>query len=582
MQTARATTSAQSEREPRPPRILSCPIVFPSTYLPVDQLGHVVGDESVPTSPTPASGHTDESVTSRVDVRGVATSSFQSVVESVKDYAIFMLDREGRVQTWNAGAELIKGYAPQEIVGRKSDVFYTTEDRDRQHADSLLVRAAANGRVEEEGWRVRKNGQRFWADVVITARVGSSGEVVGFTKVTRDLSERREAEEQRRRRDEDLLRSEERFRLLVDAVKDHAIVMLDPSGCVATWNGGAERLEGYSAEEIIGQHQSRFRSDEDVRSGKCEEQLAIAARDGRSEEEGWRVCKDGRRFWASVVLSAIRDGSGALVGFAEVTRDLTERRRLDEERLGRVAAEAMTRLKDEFLSIASHELKTPLTALQIEVQALQRHLGEPLHAEARGRVARVSRSVGRLASLMDSLLDVTRIEAGQVVLRVEPVDLAEVIAHVIESLRPTALNAGCDVTLTTADEPVNGEWDRLRLEQIFSNLLSNAFKYGAGRPVGISLSRSHANVSVEVSDGGPGIPARDLERIFGRFERATINRHQSGLGLGLYVCRNLVEAHCGEIAVRNLAGAGACFTVRLPVRTAATSVVGKVDADAAG
>ncbi len=582
MQTTTAATSAQSDREQRPPWTLGGPIVVPSTYLPADELGRVTGDESFPASSTPARDHTDDSVTSRVDVRGVARSTFQSVVESVKDYAIFMLDREGRVQTWNAGAELIKGYAPQEIVGRKSDVFYTPEDRDRRHADALLGRAATNGRVEEEGWRVRKNGQRFWADVVITARVGSSGEVVGFTKVTRDLSERREAEEQRRRRDEDLLRSEERFRLLVDAVKDHAIVMLDPSGRVATWNGGAERLEGYGAEEIIGHHHSRFRSDEDVRSGKCEAQLATAARDGRSEEESWRLCKDGRRFWANVVLSAIRDGSGALLGFAEVTRDLTERRRLDEERLGRVAAEAMTRLKDEFLSIASHELKTPLTALQIEVQFLQRRLTEPLHAEARGRVARVSRSVGRLASLVDSLLDVTRIEAGQVVLRVEPVDLAEVIAHVVESLRPTALNAGCDVTMTMPDQPVRGEWDRLRLEQIFSNLLSNAFKYGAGGPVGISLSRSHANVIVEVADGGPGVPALDLERIFGRFERAATNRHQAGLGLGLYVCRNLVEAHCGEISVRNVAGAGACFTVRLPIRTPATSVIGEVTADAGG
>ncbi|HEX4404507.1 MAG TPA: PAS domain S-box protein, partial [Polyangia bacterium] len=174
-----------------------------------------------------------------------------------------MLDRQGRVQTWNAGAELIKGYAPQEIVGRKSDVFYTAEDRTRRHAESLLARAARDGRVEEEGWRVRKNGQRFWADIVITARVNPSGQVVGYTKVTRDLSERREAEAQRRRRDEDLLRSEERFRLLVDAVKDHSIVMLDPSGHVATWNGGAERLSGYRADEIVGQHHARFRLEED-------------------------------------------------------------------------------------------------------------------------------------------------------------------------------------------------------------------------------------------------------------------------------------------------------------------------------
>ncbi len=564
-----------------PLRILDGPVALLSAYMTVDQLGSSAGDESSPTS-TPSSDRLDENVTSRVDVRGVATSTFQRVVESVKDYAIFMLDREGRVQTWNAGAELIKGYAPQEIVGRKSDVFYTTEDRDRRHPESLLTRAARNGRVEEEGWRVRKSGQRFWADVVITARLGSSGEIVGFTKVTRDLSERREAEELRRRRDEDLLRSEERFRLLVDAVKDHAIVMLDPSGRVATWNAGAERLMGYRADEIVGQHHSCFRPDEDARSGKCEAELASAARVGRSEGEGWRVRKDGSRFWANVVVAVIRDAPGALLGFAEVTRDLTERRRLDEERLGRAAAEEMTRLKDEFLSIASHELKTPLTALQIEVQSLQRRLGAPLNAETRGRAARVSRSVTRLASLVDALLDVTRIEAGQVVLKIEPVDLKEVLAHVVESLHPTAINAGCDVTLATEDHSVRGEWDRLRLEQIFSNLLANAFKYGAGQPVRISHARSHSNVIVEIMDGGPGIPEPDLDRIFGRFERAAANRHKSGLGLGLYVCRNLVEAHRGEIAVHNVAGAGACFTVRLPIRAPGTSVIGEVRTDASG
>ena len=269
MRTAIVETSKELDREQTPTPTLDGPIIVRSTHMTADQRGSSAGDELCPTS-TPARGDSDESVTSRVDIRGVATSGFQSVIEGVKDYAILMLDREGRVQTWNAGAELIKGYAAHKIVGRKSDVFYTKEDRERKHTDSLLARAVRNGRVEEEGWRFRKNGQRFWADVVITARLDSSGKVVGFTKVTRDLSERREAEELRWRRDEELLRSEERFRLLVDAVKDHAIVMLDPSGRVATWNAGAERLKGYRADEIVGQHHSCFRVDEDVRSGKCE------------------------------------------------------------------------------------------------------------------------------------------------------------------------------------------------------------------------------------------------------------------------------------------------------------------------
>ncbi|HUS67127.1 MAG TPA: PAS domain S-box protein, partial [Kofleriaceae bacterium] len=186
------------------------------------------------------------------------------LVESVRDYAIFMLDPDGRVATWNSGARLIKGYLPEEIVGEYIGRFYTEEDRVAGRPAMLLARAVAEGRVEDEGWRVRKDGTRFWADVVITALRNDAGDLIGFAKVTRDLTDRRNADEERRRRDEELRRSEERFRLLVEGVTDYAIFMLDPAGRVATWNSGAERIKGYTAAEIIGQHFSRFRPPEEV------------------------------------------------------------------------------------------------------------------------------------------------------------------------------------------------------------------------------------------------------------------------------------------------------------------------------
>ena len=498
---------------------------------------------------------------------------FRVLVESVKDYAIFMLNREGRVQTWNAGAQIIKGYKASEIIGQNISAFYTPEDRENGHAERLLGEAESAGRVEDEGWRVRKDGSRFWADVVITVLRDEAGQVTGFAKVTRDLTERRKAEQERRHREEELLRSEERFRLLVESVTDYAIFMLDPQGRVVTWNTGAERLKGYKASEIIGAHFSRFRLAEEIRDGKCEQELATAAREGRIEEEGWRLRKDGSKFWASVVLTAIRNASGEVLGFAKVTRDLTNRIRLDDERFHRIRAEEAVRLRDEFLSIASHELMTPLTALQIDLQGLQAAGGVSANdPKAAKRAVRSVRSADRLAALIQSLLDVSRIATGRLAIKRERLDLSEAISEVVESLRGVAAKAGCDLSFATSG-PIWGSWDRLRMDQVVMNLLSNALKYSAGAPIRVALSIDADHAIIEVADEGPGIPDQDLGRIFERFERAASLRHFGGLGLGLYVARQIVDAQGGAISARNLPHRGACFTVRLPIGDRATGEI---------
>jgi PAS domain S-box-containing protein len=276
----------------------------------------------------------------RKSISSITRADYRLLVDSIRDYAIFMLDVEGRITSWNLGAEKLKGYQTDEILGEHFSIFYPPEEIAKLSPAEELEIAARDGRIELEGWRLRKDGSRFWANVVITALREADGTLRGFAKVTRDLSERRKAEEE-------LRHSEERFRLLVEGVRDYAIYMLDPSGRITTWNAGAERLKGYTSSEIIGQHFSLFFSPEDVKAGKPVRELGIAETEGRFEEEGWRVRKDGARFRANVVVTALRDASGQLIGFAKVTRDLTAQlqaeevaRELVRQNAARAAAEA--------------------------------------------------------------------------------------------------------------------------------------------------------------------------------------------------------------------------------------------------
>mgnify|MGYP001176818611 CR=1 FL=1 len=244
-------------------------------------------------------------------------------IDAVTDYAIYTLDPDGFITSWNSGAEKIKGYTASEIIGQHFSRFFSTEDQANGVPGKILATARIEGRHEAEGWRVRKDGTRFWSNAVLQRVVDESGELVGFAKVTRDITERVAAHEA-------LLQSERRFRILVDGVTDYAIYMLDPSGVITNWNTGAERLKGYTADEVVGQHFSRFYTPEERAKGTPVRVLETAAREGRFEGEGWRVRKDGTRFWASVVVDAIRNDAGELEGFAKVTRDITERRAFHE------------------------------------------------------------------------------------------------------------------------------------------------------------------------------------------------------------------------------------------------------------
>jgi PAS domain S-box-containing protein len=506
----------------------------------------------------------------------------------VQDYAIFALDPHGYILSWNPGAERLKGYTRDEIVGKHFSVFYPPAKVAERFPEYELEVAARVGRFEDEGWRIRKDGTRFWALVVITALRTSSGQLVGFGKVTRDLTERRRGEEA-------LRESEERFRLLVQSAKDYAIFMLDPEGNIATWNEGAQRIKGYTAQDIIGRHFSTFYPPEDVIAGKPARELEIATTVGKYEEEGWRVRKDGTLFWASVVITALRNDDGRLVGFGKVTRDLTQRRAAEEdarrvaaEQAARRAAEGRerelrdlteqlrrqagelevaNRAKAEFLAAMSHELRTPLNAIGGYAELMQLGVHGPVTDGQRDDLERIRRSQHHLLGIINDILNFSRIEAGQLTYDMGLVRLHEVVDSVMQMVAPQA-KAKELVLDRSACPPDAVAWaDRSKVEQILLNLLSNAVKFTAmGGTVSVGCSDSPDSVTITVRDTGIGIPAEQLEHIFEPFVQVgrTLTSVREGTGLGLAISRDLARAMKGDITVQSTVAAGSTFTIKLP------------------
>jgi PAS domain S-box-containing protein len=504
-----------------------------------------------------------------------SADAFRLLVEGVREYAIFLLDPRGFILSWNAGAERIKGYKAEEIIGQHFSRFYTQQALDRGHPDYELEVAESEGRFEEESWRVRKDGSLFWANVVITALRDQTGALRGFGKVTRDLTGRKEAEES-------LRQSEERFRLLVEGVPDYALFMLDANGYVMTWNTGAQRIKGYRAEEIIGQHFSKFYPPDVVEAGWPEHELQVAIAEGRFEEEGWRVRKDGSRFWANVVITALRDDACRLRGFAKLTRDLSARKQvetsqehgaqrdqmLEAERTARIEAQRTARMKDEFLATLSHELRTPLNAILGWTQVLRMPKASKPGDLLRGLEV-IERKARAQVQLVDDLLDLSRILAGRVRLDVQRLELVDIVRGAIESSFPAAQAKG--VRLESILDPRGGlvSGDPGRLQQVVWNLLNNAIKFTPkeGR-VQVLLERVNSHIEISVADTGIGIPLSFLPHVFDRFSQrdATASRGYGGLGLGLAITKQLVELHGGTIQAKSRGeGEGATFTVKLPL-----------------
>ncbi len=476
------------------------------------------------------------------------------LVESVQDYAIFLLDRNGHIITWNPGAQRIKGYSAPEILGKHFSVFYPKEALDRDWPARELELASKEGRIEDEGWRVRKDGSLFWASVAITALRNAKGEVRGFAKITRDLTERR--------RQEELLRqSEERFRLLIEAVKDYAIFMLDTQGRVASWNAGAERIKGYRADEIIGEHFRVFYTEEARERRWPEEELRRARDQGRLEDEGPRLRKDGTVFWANVVINPMYDHRGVLRGFAKVTRDMTEKKRVE-------ALESADRQTQEFLAVLAHELRNPLAPIANALTLLARKpTSDPAELWVREVLGRQTAQLGRL---VEDLLDVSRITRSALVLDRRPADVRPILRHAIDASRQWFDQRQQNFNASLPEERLIADVDEVRLSQIVQNLLHNSAKYTPnGGRIELAAERDGAEIVIRIRDNGIGMSADMLSSAFELFKQAQqgLDRSQGGLGVGLTLVQRLVRLHNGTVQARSDGpGRGSEFIVRLPLR----------------
>jgi len=486
------------------------------------------------------------------------------LVESVDEYAIFALDPEGYILSWNAGAHRFKGYTAEEIIGKHFSIFYPPEKIEQGFPQYELREAARVGRFEDEGWRVRKDGTRFWANVVITALRDSAGNLVGFAKVTRDLTERRLAEEA-------LRMSEERFRLMVQSVRDYAIFMLDPGGYITTWNAGAEHIKGYTAAEVIGKHFSIFYTPEDLESGKPARELEIATRTGVYEEEGWRVRKDGSRIWANVVITALIKPDGSLAGFGKVTRDLTERRAAQERAIEAArkaaASEEANRTKSQFLASMSHELRTPLNAIGGYTELLTMGVRGAINDAQREDLQRIKRSQEHLLGIINDILNFSRIEAGQIAYDFSTFTLCSVIDSVGHMIQPQAAAKGLSLEVLECPSEVAAWADKSKVEQILVNLLSNAVKFTEQGKVSLECQWKDAQtVSISVIDTGMGVPPDQIERIFEPFVQVgrSLIQTQEGTGLGLAISRDLARGMGGDIVVNSEPQKGSRFTLTLP------------------
>jgi PAS domain S-box-containing protein len=491
--------------------------------------------------------------------------SARLLIDAVTDYAIYMLDPEGIVVSWNPGAQRFKGYQTHEILGQHFSRFYTEEDRASGLPARALRTAVLEGKFEQEGWRIRKDGTRFWASVVIDPIRDPAGHLIGFAKITRDLTERKATMET-------LRRSEERFRMLVQGVTDYAIYMLDPEGRITNWNTGAERIKGYTEGEIVGAHFSRFYTDEERELGLPQKSLEIAAREGRYEREGWRVRKDGTRFWASVVIDPIHDQDGTLIGYAKVTRDLTERREvqeaLEQTRAALFHSQKMEAIGQLTGGIA-HDFNNLLTVIVNGLDLLSRHAQDPKQIRV---IEGMHRAAERGKNLNQQLLAFARKQP----LRPQEINSNGVITG-FEAVLRRACGESIQFEIALAARLRMVRIDVPQFEAALLNLVVNArdaMPEGGKLRIGtqnVKLDPDRAGrlnlqpgcyVSILVTDTGTGMPAHVQTRAFEPF--FTTKEVGQGTGLGLSQVYGFVAQSGGHVEIQSEVGKGTKVQLLLP------------------
>jgi len=477
---------------------------------------------------------------------------FRLLVQGITDYAIYMLDPDGIVTNWNAGAERIKGYKAKEIVGKHFSIFYLPEDQEA----GLPARALETARTEKhflaEGWRIRKDGSRFFASVVIDP-IYEKRKLVGFAKITRDITERQAAISE-------LDRSESQFKTLVGAVTDYALYMLDPTGIVSNWNAGGERIKGYTANEIVGQHFSRFYTPADQASGKPARALKIAVETGHYEEEGWRVRKDGSFFWASVVIDPIRNDAGELIGYAQITRDISERKKTQEKFLQIQRQLAESQKLDALGQLTggvAHDFNNLLMIIGGNIHTVRKEITAEKSIRALRAIETASE---RAATLTRQLLTFARRQNVQP----QPIALAERLASIRDVLN-SGLGSAVSLTIDVAEDVWTILVDPTEFETALVNLVVNArdaMPDGGSVVISATNNLNEGVVEISVEDSGEGIPEDIASKVFDPF--FTTKPVGKGTGLGLSQVHGFAHQPGGSIALDSTLGKGTRVTISLP------------------
>jgi PAS domain S-box-containing protein len=515
---------------------------------------------------------------------------YHKMVSEVLDYAIILLDRDGNILDWNKGAENLKGYSAKEIIGKNFRLFYPKEEKENKLPEQLLEAAVRNGSVIHEGWRIKKSGERFWGNVVITALHDDDNAIIGFSKVTRDLTEKKIAEdkvsnllEELQQANEELKGSEERYHKMIAEVQDYAIILLDKKGNVLNWNSGAQFIKGYEINEIIGKNFKIFYSTEDQKNNLPMQLLNEARSKGKVSHEGWRVRKDGTKFWGSVVITALHNEDNTIIGFSKVTRDLTEKKKADDLLKNNAAqlelkSKTLERVNAElssFTYVASHDLKEPLRKIKTFASRIKDV--DYTRPKSEEFVDKIIGSATRMQALIENLLAYSQVSNDES--RFEKVNLNEILGSVKNDLE---LLLHEKEAVIKSDKLPTISAVHFQMHQLFLNLLSNALKFSKeGEPPYIEIKvrtlkgpevhtlefnvPSNSYHFISISDKGIGFPQEQADKIFEAFHRLNKKGPISGSGIGLAIVKRIVENHGGIISAEGAAGEGAIFNMYFPV-----------------
>ena len=503
------------------------------------------------------------------------TGALQNAILNSANFSSIATDEKGVIQLFNVGAERMLGYSagevvdqitpadisdPQEVIARAAALSVELGTAITPGFEALAFKASRGIEDIYELTYIRKDGTRFPAVVSVTALRDDKDRIIGYLLIGTDNSARRHAEEK-------LRWTEESFRLMVESVSDYAIVMLDPEGSIVSWNTGAQRIKGFQADEIVGRHFSTFYPPDEVADGKPRHDLDQAAASGRYQDEGWRIRKDGSIFWANIVFTAIRDQAGNLRGFAKLTRDLTERNKVEAALTdAKAVAEKANLAKSEFLSSMSHELRSPLNAILGFAQLMESDSPPPTAAQGES-IIQILNAGWYLLELINEILDLATIESGKLSISIEPVSLNDLLLECHSMIEPLAQRRGVHMSFPRSDAMHCVNADRTRLKQVLINLLSNAVKYnstGGSVAVECTANTTAGRVRMTVKDTGAGLPAEKLAQLFQPFNRLGQEaKGEEGTGIGLVVSKRLVELMDGVIGVESSIGKGSTFWVEL-------------------